>query len=307
MYAEVMLRALTSADNARPRTQQAEIGVSAIGGCSAKAWHTINGTPPTNPSTLRLPSIMGTLLHTGIEQSFKMDPWWEDRYELEVAVELNGLPGHVDCYDKQALAIIDWKSTTLKNASYFPSRQQKWQVQVYGMLCEASGRPVETVHLVCVFRDGTELDVLEWSAPYDREEAEKALAWLEEVESQGEPPAPERDAVSFCKPYCEFFGTCPGKLAVAPDSEPDILFDEDVAAVRDYIAARDEVDAAQKRMAAAREALTGVSGHTAQGDLVVWSERTSSSIDRDAIKAVMGEVPMKQGKASLVLNVKGAS
>ena len=304
MYAGMMIDALVSADNARPRTQQERIGPSAIGGCRAKAWHTIHGTAPTNTNALRLPAILGTAIHTAIEAGFKADPWWEDRYELEVEVEHNGLVGHVDCYDRERLAVVDWKSTTLKNASYFPSAQQRWQVQVYGWLCEQSGRPVETVHLVCVFRDGTELDVVEWSAPYDRAEAEKALSWLEEVESMEEAPAPEKDAVSFCRNYCEFFGACPGKAAVA-QGEPDILFDEDVAAVRDYLQAKADADDADARVKQARERLVGLAGWTPDGAVVSWSERAQSTVDRDAVKAAMGEVPMKAGKPSLVLTVKG--
>lgn len=217
---DTMVEALHSADSGRARSQQKEVGPSSLGGCRRQVWHEIQGTPEVNHGTLRLAAIMGTAIHDAIQQAFtRLDPWGE-RYRLEEEVEADGLVGHVDLYDIQEQAVVDWKTTTKKNMGYFPADRQWWQVQVYGMLMEANGYPVKTVTLVAVVRDGNEDDVVEVSQPYDPEAARSAVAWLEEVRGSLDPPAPERAPRPFCAPYCGFYDPtapvdsvsgCPGK------------------------------------------------------------------------------------------------
>ena len=63
-----------------------------------------------------------------------------------------GIRGHIDCYNKELKEVVDWKTKTLKNLAYFPTKQQIWQVQIYGLLCEENGREVENVTLVAIPR-----------------------------------------------------------------------------------------------------------------------------------------------------------
>lgn len=301
---QVLVDALAVADNARPRSRQTTVGPSELGGCKAQVWHKLNATPPTNPNTLRLAAVMGTAIHSVIYDALQRSDPWGERFELEVEAEADGIRGHVDCYDKTTATVWDWKTVTKKKLAAFPSRQQRWQVHVYGWLLAQTGREVQRVGLVAIARDGNESDVVEVSEAYDEATALEAVAWLREVEAMTEAPAGERDAVSFCRNYCEWFGACPGKDAPT-ESPGEVLGEQDAATVHDYVTAKAAADEAAARVAALREELVGVSGVTGDGWRVAWSTRVSSLVDRDAVAAVMGEVPMKKGRESVTLTVKG--
>lgn len=199
-------------DSHSARSLQKAIGPSEIGGCRRRAWHRISHTPTQNDETLSMAAWMGTAIHKELERRLKrIDPFGA-RFMLEQSVGVGDLVGHVDCYDGDNREVIDWKTTTKRKLSSFPSEQQRWQVQVYGYLMNANGYPVETVTLVGIPRDGNELDVKIHSEPYDRQVAEDALAWLDEIiEWDDEPPEPEMP-VRFCRDYCQFYN---------PDAMPD--------------------------------------------------------------------------------------
>jgi hypothetical protein len=297
-----LVAALRAHDEARPRSQQTAIGPSALGGCRRQVWHQMRGDEPCNPNTLRLAAVMGTAIHDRIEQAW-LAAYPGAETEVEVTAEVDGVPltGHIDLAEP-GLA-VDWKTITKKKTAYFPSEQQRWQVQVYGWMLEQNGRPVETVALVGICRDGNEDDIVVHAEPYDPAVAGEALDWLRALRSTGEAPEPERLADVFCADYCPFYGaSCPGKgLSSGTDDTLDELW---AVLVRDYLAAKDDADMAAARVEAIRDELTGISGRTADGITVKWSSRTSSTVDRDAIKAALGEVPMKAGRASEVLTVR---
>lgn len=299
---QVVVDALTSADNARPRSKQTRVGPSEMGGCRARVWHKINGTQATNPATKRLAAVMGTAIHASIYDALRRVDPWGDRYELEVEAEAGGVVGHVDCYDKIDATVWDWKTTTKKSLSSFPSKQQRWQVQVYGYLLASTGRPVKRVGLVAIARDGNEDDVVQVSEDYDEATALDALAWLADVEALDTVPPGEKDPVSFCRHYCEFFGACEGKLVASDDTPP--LGEQEATTVHEYVEAKAAVDAAKKQADEVRERLVGVVGSTSDGWRVSWAARTASTVDREAVAAVMGEVPMKPGKESMTLTVR---
>lgn len=200
-------------DSRSTRSMQKAIGPSEIGGCRRRAWHRINHTPNQNDDTLSMAAWMGTAIHAALERRLKrIDPFGE-RFLLEQSVGVSDLVGHVDCYDGDNREVIDWKTTTKRKLSSFPSEQQRWQVQVYGYLMNANGHPVETVTLVGIPRDGNELDVKIHSEPYDRAIAEEALAWLGEIgewdQEHDDPPEPEMP-VRFCRDYCQFYNPTAG-------------------------------------------------------------------------------------------------
>lgn len=220
MIRDTLMTALHSADKARPRSRQVEIGPSSLGGCRRQVWHDLRQSPVSNPDTKRLAAVMGTAIHDAIEHAFRsLDPWG-DRYLLEVEVEHDGLMGHVDLYDKQDRAVVDWKTTKLKSLRHFPSESQWWQVQTYGALMVANGYPVDTVSLVALARDGDEDDIVEVSQPFDPSVAEKAAEWLADVRGRSVAPEPERPRKVFCEAYCGYYEkgapadsetSCPGR------------------------------------------------------------------------------------------------
>ena len=160
-------------------------------------------------------SWMGTAIHTAIEKKLEMQDPWSERFVLEMQKQRDGLMGHIDCYDRQEKEIIDWKTTTKKNLTRFPSDQQKMQVQLYGYLLNSADNPVERVTLVAIPRDGNENDVVVWTEDYDESVALEGLKWLADVEALTEKPAPEKSKF-FCRSYCSFYDPsgeigCPSK------------------------------------------------------------------------------------------------
>ena len=203
----LLMKALTNYDEGRARSQQVEIGVSAVGGCRKQVWLQLHNTPKTN-STIRLPALMGTAIHKMIEQAFAEFGW--DEYEQEIEVEWDGLKGHIDLYIPNEGAVVDWKTTKKSNLAKFPSQQQRWQVQLYGYLLEMNGRKIETVSLVGIPRDADERSIVVHTEPYNREIVVEALNWLDDVKARESAPPPETFK-AICNLYCSFYGqNCQG-------------------------------------------------------------------------------------------------
>jgi hypothetical protein len=300
MDKNILIEALHNQDGGRARSLQTAIGVSQLGGCRRQVWHKLQGAAETNP-TLRLASIMGTAIHATIETALA-----GKGYLLEHHIDAkDGLPpANIDCFDPETGTVTDFKTITKKNADYFVTKQKRFQVHTYGYLMARDGYKVTTVQLIGIPRDGNELDVIEWSEPYDENVALEALAWLADVETRTVAPDPERDATTFCASYCPFFGDlCSG---IGKDFSGDPITDEAVtkAATRyKQILVEEKALAAEKD--AAKEALVGVSGITFDGVKVAWSEVAGRQTpDLDVIKTLLPEVPMKQGQASVRLTVK---
>ena len=300
MDKNILIEALRSADDGRDRSKQTAIGVSQLGGCRRQVWHKLQGAAETN-LTLRLASIMGTAIHASIEQALQ-----GKGYLLEHRIEAkNGFPpATIDCFDPTTGTVTDFKTITKKNVDYFVGKQKRYQVHTYGFLLAQDGFDVKRVQLIGIPRDGNENDVIEWSEPYDESVALEALAWLKDVESLTEAPAPERDANSFCKDYCPFFGElCSG---IPKDFTGNPITDDTVtlaAARYKQILVEEKSLAAEKD--GVKEALAGVSGITFDGVKISWSEVAGRQTpDMDAIKALLPDVPMKNGLPSIRLNVK---
>ena len=178
---EFLIKALHEKENTRPRSTQVQIGPSELGGCRRKVWYRLNNQPETNETELKLASIMGTAIHAAIEDAITtLDPEGKD-YLVETAVEYGDMKAHVDLFVPGIGAVIDWKTSKVKNLSYFPTAQQRWQVQVYGYLLSKNGHDVKTVNLVAIARDGDERDIKVHSEPYDEVSALEALQWLDNV------------------------------------------------------------------------------------------------------------------------------
>jgi hypothetical protein len=301
MDKQKLIDALTAADNRRPRTQQKAIGVSALGGCRRKVWHEIQGDVGKNP-TQRLAAIMGTAIHAAIELAFAKDP----NVLIEHRVEIDGLPpATIDFFDPTAGEVVDWKTIKMSGRDFFVSKQKRWQIQTYGYLLSRDGFTVNTVTLVGIPRDGTEDDIIIYSEPYDESVALEALAWLDDLRAATEPPAPERDAASFCSKYCPLFGEFCSGISKNVDGEAITDATATVAAKR-YVELSAAIKALESERDGAKNALAGVAGVTIDGIKVSWSEMAGrQSPDLDAIRLLLGDnLPMKQGNPILRLNVK---
>jgi len=191
------------------RDRQTRVGPSEIGGCRRKVWHRLNRTPVTNPGTLRQASSMGTAWHSWIEDRLAKNP----RFLLETRVERDGIRGHVDCFDTERGEVIDWKTIKLSGVPYFPKKQQRIQVQIYGWLMSLQ-HEVRSVCLVGFVKDATERELIVHEEPYDERLALEGLEWLEEVRGMLDAPRPEMP-LNLCRDYCGYYDPsgvtgCPG-------------------------------------------------------------------------------------------------
>ena len=303
---ELLVKALHERENSRPRSTQVQIGPSELGGCRRKVWYRLNDQPETNDNELKLAAIMGTAIHSAIESAFAGN----NSILLEQTVEYGGMKAHVDAFLPDTGDVIDWKTVKAKNLNYFPSQQQRWQVQVYGYLIEKSGKgKPRQVNLVAIPRDGDERDIKVHSEPYDESIALEALDWLAAIKESKEAPAPERDE-SYCKFYCKFYDAsgdmgCVGlKKERIKDELPQIDNEEASMTALHYAQLDEEIKSLETQKESLREALFGVTGVTSTGYEIRWSTFQSNTVDKEAVEKALGFVPMKQGKESTRLSVK---
>jgi len=198
--------ALTAHDNQKDRSLQVEIGPSQIGDCRRRVYHQIIGTPKLN-QTESLAAILGTFIHAGVAEAIKREDPFKDNFLIEQEFEFDGLKGHCDLYIKDERHVVDWKTTKVKSLRFFPSEQQKMQVQLYGWLLSNNGYEVDKVSLVAIARDGAFSDIKVHTEAFDPEIAQRGLQWLAEVKQNAIellPPAPEK-YVQFCAPYCSYY------------------------------------------------------------------------------------------------------
>jgi hypothetical protein len=308
---ELLITVLHQDDASKPRSLQTQIGPSEIGGCRRKVWYKLNDQPETNFNLKKLAAIMGTAIHNKIENAIlKIDPNSE-KYLVEAEVEYDGIKAHIDLFVPETGDVIDWKTVKVKNLGYFPSTQQRWQVQVYGYLLEKSGKgKVNRVSLVAIARDGDEDDVKVHSEPYDESIALTALNWLTLVRQATVAPEPEKDE-RFCKHYCEFYDSsgemgCVGlKKEYTPISDviiADLDVDKNALLYLQLGAAIKEMEAQQDSL---KSSFEGLLGTTNSGIEVSWTTvKGRETVDSEQVQTLLGFVPKKVGAESQRLTVK---
>lgn len=314
--ANELVKFITAAQNSGNRSKQKEIGPSEVGSCSRALWSRLHGVEPTNShNLLRFPSVFGTAIHSYIQEAFRRQDPFEERFliESEWRSEQYNLLGHIDLYDKKNKEVIDWKSSTKKNfgGGYFPSKSQRWQIQLYGLLLEENGLEVEKVTLVGIPRDGNERDIVIHSEPYDRNVAMEALSHASIVQNSQIPPAPERD-IAFCKNYCAFYDPegsgCKGRpkeLAEGAIIEDDVV----VRAVNDYLRVTEQIKQLEQQKDFIKATLEGINGVTPDGVKVLWSKVAGrKSLDTDYVAQFFEKysepLPYKSGEETYRLVVK---
>lgn len=290
---------------------QTQVGPSELGGCPRKVWYRLNQQPETNNNELKLAAIMGTAIHGAIESALELVDPKQEEYLVEQEVEAYGIKAHVDLFVRSTGAVVDWKSVKSKNLNYFPSKQQRWQVQVYGLLLSENGFDVKTVNLVAIPRDGDERDIKVHSEPFDKSIAEEALEWLQAIKNSSEAPAPGKDA-SYCQFYCKYYDAsgelgCAGlkKGGITPS---EILLDDpqvDMNAL-EYLQLNNELKKLEAKSDALKASFEGVFGRTMSGVEISWTTVSPrQTIDEDEVKAKLGFVPKKTtGKESVRLSIK---
>ena len=307
---ELLLHVLHSKDASRDRSTQTEVGPSEIGGCRRKVWYRLNAQPATNENQSKLAAIMGTAIHAAIEEAIgAIDPEGKE-YLVETEVAFGDMKAHVDLFVPSTGAVIDWKTSKVKNMSYFPSNQQRWQVQIYGYLLSKNGYEVKTVNLVAIARDGNEKDVKVHTEPYDETMALAALTWLENVKASKELPAPEKDA-SFCKDYCQYYDAteemgCGGLKKERIVLSEVVIEDEEVDKhALHYLQLDSKIKELEKERDSYKASLEGATGTTKSGIEISWiSVKGRETVDAKEVEKLLGFVPKIVGNESVRLNIK---
>ena len=308
---ELLLHVLHSKDASRDRSTQTEVGPSEIGGCRRKVWYRLNAQPHTNDNQSKLAAIMGTAIHAAIEDAIgAIDPEGKE-YLVETEVSYGDMKAHVDLFVPSTGAVIDWKTSKVKNLSYFPSQQQRWQVQVYGYLISKSGLgKVQTVNLVAIPRDGDERDILVHSEPYDEAIALEALNWLSAIKQSDTAPAPEKDE-SYCKFYCKYYDAsgemgCVGLKKELIKTEQVIIKDSDADKnALEYLQLDAKIKELTERKEGLKESLAGLLGVTKSGIQVQWTTvKGQFIVDKKEVEEKLGYLPGKESKESTRLSVK---
>jgi hypothetical protein len=204
----MLIKSLEAFDSQRDRSQQVEVGPSAIGGCRRQVYHILKQSPKVNSDTESLASILGTFIHAGIAEAIKREDPFGDNFIIEQEVTFGNLKGHVDLFIKDLGMVVDWKTTKKTSLRYFPKLQQRMQVQVYGYLLAQNGHEVKNVALVAIPRDGIMTEIRAHVEAYDEALALEGLAWLNDLRAlvalNGPVPEPT-ERLNFCAAYCDFY------------------------------------------------------------------------------------------------------
>ena len=307
---ELLLHVLHSQDASRDRSQQTEVGPSEIGGCKRKVWYRLNAQPHTNENQSKLAAIMGTAIHAAIEEAIgAIDPEGKE-YLVETEVAYGDMKAHVDLFIPSSGAVVDWKTSKIKNLGYFPSNQQRWQVQLYGYLLSKNGYEVKTVNLVAIARDGSEKDIKVHTEPYDEVMALAALSWLANVKASTVLPEPEKDQ-SFCKDYCQYYDVteqmgCGGLKKERIVLSEVVIEDAEVDKhALHYLQLDSKIKELEKERETLKESLIGSTGTTASGIEISWTTvKGRESVDAKEVEKLLGFVPKVVGNESTRLNIK---
>lgn len=307
---ELLLHVLHSKDASRDRSKQTQVGPSEIGGCRRKVWYRLNAQPETNENQSKLAAIMGTAIHAAIEDAIgHIDPDGKE-YLVETEVAHGDMKAHVDLFVPSTGAVIDWKTSKVKNLSYFPSTQQRWQVQVYGYLLSKNGYDVKTVNLVAIARDGSEKDVKVHTEPYDEAIALQAFEWLNQVKASTTLPDPEKDQ-SFCKDYCQYYDAteqmgCGGLKKERIVLSETIIEDEEVDKnALHYLQLDAKIKELEKERDSFKASLEGATGVTKSGIEISWSTvKGRETVDSKEVEKLLGFIPKVVGNETVRLNIK---
>ena len=205
-----------------PRNSQPQIGPSEIGDiCERRIGYRIAGIPACNESFDPFPAIVGTALHTWLDDA--VTAWNRTHgtreWHTETSVQMDQfVKGRSDLYNKPRAMVIDHKSVGTDLMKKYrrdgPPPGYVIQVQVYGLGYEQQGFPVKKVALAFYPRAGWLKDMYVWVTDYDRSVAQRALARMYGIAQQlmdldilkqshrwDEVPATPSNSCGFCPWY----------------------------------------------------------------------------------------------------------
>ena len=134
------------------------------------------------------------------------------------------------------------------------------------------------------------------------------MHWLGEIKFGDTPPLPEKEA-SFCKLYCGFYDETGQKgCAGRPKAELEGVVIEDNAidvVAKEYLDITNQISELEEQKDSIKAVLEGVNGVTQSGIKIAWSQVAGrKSIDEQAVREALGDVPYKYGQPTDRLAVK---
>lgn len=223
-------------DRRRPRSQQAEFGMSELGDCRRRAGYRLAGVQPTNTGG-SLQAVLGTAIHQAVAdvlhdmQAAGLIPA-DDLVEHEVTFA--GIKGHFDRYEPAAARLTDTKTTSSRWLEKLkingPTVSNLWQVHGYAAALIADGYKVREIAIDYIARDTGE--EWRWTGPFETRHVRDALAWVTDVrttplEFLARDHAPDGP---FCS-HCPFFDRC-WEGGYAGRDPRSVLFVEDPDAAK---------------------------------------------------------------------------
>lgn len=326
--------AFIDAERRHTRSQQREVGISALGGCRAQAAMQHHGVPPTEDDTdERRAARLGTWLHQGLLPALRRQ-MPGSRVELPVVwhpdLDLPPMPGHLDLLWPAGKLLIDVKtvgSNELHRTRLSGPRPRSiLQVHGYADAVMRRGYPhgkglrtadVDAIALLYVARDTGEAHVVPMA--YDPDVVVAATAWWRNV-TQADPAtdlAYLRDergpGLSIICDHCLWLRACWGPEArpenVGPQRLPDDVEPDAIAsAAAMYAQAQLTEKEAKQTKEFARALLEGVPAGTYGAWRVTWSKGRSYLDQKTATELIEGfgaEPPIKRGSPAISVRAAG--
>lgn len=237
-------------DAQRPRSQQAEVGMSQLGGCRRQTGYMLAGVPADEGFEEEgAQHVLGTAIHLVAEQGARLVI--PDARAEKLEVWFGGLKGHPDLYYEGVLRDLKTLGYTMQledRRRHGPKQQERWQAQTYGAACILAGLPVHTIQLDYMARDSSSEFI--WEEPFDPAVVTEAMDWLAQVRATSMEML-ERDYrpdSGTCK-SCKWFERCWDAPRGTDDRHVLYLEDPDAArwALQLWEAGLEQQRAAQRR------------------------------------------------------------
>jgi uncharacterized Zn finger protein (UPF0148 family) len=187
-----MTKIIKWADSHSPRSLQTNLGPSELGSpCDRRLGYRMAGTPECNNNRDPWAAIVGTAIHKWLEDA--TNRWctahantdWVTEKGIEISEVVSS---HPDLFNVPKGMVIDHKSVSADRMKEVrkdgPPIGHQVQVHTYGYAYERLGYKVNTVGLAFYPRSGWLRHMFVWTAPYDRNVAERALARPPSVAAQ---------------------------------------------------------------------------------------------------------------------------
>lgn len=201
----------------RPRSLQADLGVSSVGHCSSEAMYRIRGVEPTDAPAGRQ-ALMGTAIHEMVAAARKeFNPALLIETELTITMPSGVvITGHADEIDPIEPSVTDLKTcgdesdlAALRRGG--ATEQQRFQRHLYYHGAHQAGLvPAEgIVRNVWIDRAGRGEPYVE-QEPFDPAVVAAADRWLADVRyaAEHDEEAPRDKPYDWCRAFCSFFSHC---------------------------------------------------------------------------------------------------